>query len=176
VRSEGTAPNGESWALNTLIRYVFPGTPYTAEKTVPLTWYDGERLPPEDIRALTGSVKFPGQGSIFIGTKGQMLLPHVAMPVLLPEKDFSGYAMPEQESKDHYFEFADAVLGKGKTSTSFDFSGPLTESVLLGPLATHFPNTTLQWNGARAKFSNLPEANRFLRAKYRAGWSVPGLG
>ena len=74
------------------------------------------------------------------------------------------------------FEFADAVLGKGKTSTSFDFSGPLTESVLLGPLATHFPNTTLQWNGGRAKFSNLPEANRFLRAKYRAGWSVPGLG
>src|SRR5947209_6422780 len=39
VRSEGAAPNGESWALDTLIRYVFPGTQYTAEKTMPLTWY-----------------------------------------------------------------------------------------------------------------------------------------
>jgi hypothetical protein len=70
--------------------------------------------------------------------------------------------MREQETKDHYFEFFDAVLGKGKTSTSFDFSFPLTESVLLGPLATHFPNATLHWNGAKAKSSNLPEVNRFL--------------
>jgi predicted dehydrogenase len=175
VRSEGTAPNGESWALDTLIRYVFPATPFTAEKTLPLTWYDGDRLPPDEIRALVGSAKFPGQGSIFIGTKGQMLLPHIAMPLLLPAQDFSGYAMPEFERTDHYHEFADAVLGIGKTSTPFDFSGPLTEAVLLGPLATRFPNTTLQWNGPKAKFSNSAEANGFLRRKYRAGWSVPGL-
>jgi predicted dehydrogenase len=176
VRSEGAAPNGESWAIDTLIRYVFPGTPFTAEKRVPVTWYDGDRVPPEEIRALLGQVKFPGQGSIFLGTKGQMLLPHVAMPVLLPEKDFSGYAMPEFERTDHYFEFVDAVLGKGKTSAGFDFSGPLTESVLLGPLATHFPNTTLRWHGGKAKFSNSPEANEFVRRKYREGWSVAGLG
>ncbi len=176
VRSEGTAPNGESWALDTLIRYVFPATPFTAEKTLQLTWYDGDRLPPDEIRALVGSAKFPGQGSIFIGTKGQMLLPHIAMPLLLPAQDFSGYAMPEFERTDHYHEFADAVLGIGKTSTPFDFSGPLTEAVLLGPLATRFPNTTLQWNGPKAKFSNSAEANGFLRRKYRTGWSVPGLG
>jgi predicted dehydrogenase len=176
VRSEGTAPNGESWALDTLIRYIFPGTAFTSEKTVPVTWYDGDRVPREDIRALVGSVKFPGQGSIFIGTKGQMLLPHIAMPVLLPLQDFSGYAMPEFERTNHYHEFADAVLGAGKTSAPFDFSGPLTEAVLLGPLATRFPNTTLRWHGGKAKFANSPEANAFLRRKYRAGWSVGGLG
>ena len=176
VRSEGAAPNGESWALNTLIRYVFPGNQYTAEKTMPLTWYDGDRIPPDDVRALLGSVKFPGQGSIFIGTKGQMFLPHIAMPMLLPAADFSGYPMPDAEKTDHYFEFAEAVLGNGKTSTPFDYSGPLTESVLLGPLATRFPNTTLQWHGEKAKFTNSKEANGFLRRKYRDGWSVPGLG
>lgn len=67
------------------------------------------------------------------------------------------------------------MLGNGKTSTPFEYSGALTESVLLGPLATRFPNTTLQWNGGKAKFTNSPEANDFLRRKYRAGWSVPGL-
>ena len=175
IRSEGAAPNGESWAIDTLIRYVFPGTRFTAEKTVPVTWYDGDRVPADEVRALLGSVKFPGQGSIFIGTKGQMLLPHVAMPVLLPLQDFSGYAMPEFERTDHYFEFADAVLGNGKTSAPFDYSGPLTEAVLLGPLATRFPNTTLNWHGAKAKFSNSAEANGFLRRRYRAGWSVAGL-
>jgi len=178
VRSEGAAPNGESWALNTLIRYVFPGTDYTAEKTVPVTWYDGDRVPPEEVQTLLGSLKFPGQGSIFIGTKGQMLLPHIAMPILLPLRDFTGYKLPEAEKTDHYFEFAEAVLGNGKTSTPFDYSGPLTESVLLGPLATRFPNTTLQWHGEKAKFSgaDADAANGFLRRKYRAGWSVSGLG
>jgi predicted dehydrogenase len=176
VRSEGAAPNGESWALDTLIRYVFPGTQFTSEKTMPLTWYDGDRTPPDEVRALLGSVKFPGQGSIFIGTKGQMLLTHIAMPVLLPSAEFAGYAMPEEEKADHYLQFADAVLGNGHTSTPFDYSGPLTEAVLLGPLATRFPNTTLEWNGAKAKFSNSPEANQFVRRKYRAGWSIPGLG
>lgn len=176
VRSEGSAPNGESWALNTLIRYVFPGTPYTAEKTIAVTWYDGDRRPSEDIQALAGSFKFPGQGSIFIGTKGQMLLPHIAMPILLPIRDFSGFALPEATNTNHYFEFADAVLGNGTTSAGFDYSGPLTEAVLLGPLATRFPNATLEWNGPKAKFRNSNEANGFLRRKYRAGWSVPGLG
>jgi predicted dehydrogenase len=175
VRSEGAAPNGESWALDTLIRYVFPGTPYTAEKTIPVTWYDGDRLPPDEIRALLLSIKFPGQGSIFIGTKGQMLLPHIATPILLPLREFNGYVMPVEEKTDHYLEFAEAVLGNGATSTPFTYSGPLTESVLLGPLATRFPNATLQWNGPKARFTNSKEANAFLQRKYRAGWSVHGL-
>jgi predicted dehydrogenase len=175
VRSEGTAPNGESWALNTLIRYVFPGTEYTAEKTMPLTWYDGDRLPPEEVRALTGSFKFPGQGSIFIGTKGQMLLPHIAMPILLPIRDFADFQRPEAITTNHYWQFADAVLGYGTTSAGFDYAGPLTESVLLGPLATRFPETTLEWDGKKAKFRNSKEANEFLRRKYRDGWSVHGL-
>ena len=83
--------------------------------------------------------------------------------------------MPQEETTDHYFEFVEAVLGNGNTSTPFDFSGPLTEAVLLGPLATRFPSTTLQWNGAKAKFTNSAEANTFLKRKYRQGWSVPGL-
>ena len=71
-------------------------------------------MPPEEVQALVGSLKFPGQGSIFIGTRGQMLLPHVATPVLLPLRDFAGYTMPQAEKTDHYFEFAEAVLGNGR--------------------------------------------------------------
>lgn len=104
-----------------------------------------------------------------------MLLPHIAMPVLLPLRDFTGFTMPEAEKSDHYFEFVEAVLGNGKTSTPFDYSGPLTEAVLLGPLATRFPNSTLEWNGAKARFDQ-KAANEFLRRKYRPGWSVSGLG
>ena len=46
-------------------------------------------------------------------------------------------------------------MGNGKTTTSFDYSGPLTEAVLLGPLSTRFPKTTLEWNSAQAEIHQL---------------------
>lgn len=175
VRSEGPAPNGQSWALNSVIHYVFPGTPVTEGNTVPITWYDGDARPPQEIQALVGERKLPGQGSIFLGTKGVMLLPHIGIPVLLPESQFKDFPMPQHETVNHYHQFVEAVMGNGKTTTSFDYSGPLTEAVLLGPLATRFPKTTLEWNSAELKFANSPEANQHVRTKYRQGWKVNGL-
>ncbi len=176
VRSEGSAPARHNWAINTVIHYVFPGTNYTAGKTVNVSWYDGDARPSKDVQALIGSMELPGQGSISIGTKGVMLLPHIGWPVLLPEKQFKGFEIPKMEGANHYHQFVDAVMGKDKTSAAFDYSGPLTEAVLLGPLATRFPKTTLKWNGAKLRFDGSPEASRFVSRAYRAGWSVNGLG
>jgi hypothetical protein len=175
VRSEGPAPNEHNWAINTIIHYVFPGTPYTEGKTVPVHWYDGDERPPQDVQALLGSIKMPGQGSIFIGTKGVMLLAHVAKPVLLPEEQFKDFRMPATEKENHYHQFVEAVLGNAKTSASLDYAGPLTESVLLGPIATRFPKTTLEWNAGKLKFKNSAEATRHVRKAYRSGWAVKGL-
>ena len=73
-----------------------------------------------------------------------MLLPHIAAPVLLPQAQYRDFPMPKVEPADHYHQFVEAVLGNGKTSTPFDYSGALTEAVLLGPVATRFPKTTLE--------------------------------
>jgi predicted dehydrogenase len=175
VRSEGPAPNKQSWAINSIIHYVFPGTPQTEGKTINVHWYDGDERPPQDVQALVAPRTIPGQGSIFIGTKGVVLLPHIGMPALFPEADFKGFELPKAESKNHYHQFVDAVLGDAKTSAPFDYAGPLTEAVLLGPLATRFPKTTLEWDSARLKFRNSPEATAFVQRKYRAGWEVRGL-
>jgi hypothetical protein len=174
VRSEGPAPSAFSWSINAIVHYVFPGTPFTEGKTVKVTWYDGDAKPPQDVQALLGERQLPDQGSIFIGTKGVMLLHHVGMPVLLPEKDFADFVMPQIESVNHYHEFVDAVMGKGKTSTGWDYSGPLTEAVLLGPLSTRFPNTTLEWDAKKMRFDNA-EASQYVRRIYRKGWEVKGL-
>ena len=126
VRSEGPAPNRHNWATNAIVRYVFPGTRCNEGKTVNLAWYDGDERPPADIQAAAGLKKLPSQGSLFIGTKGFLLLPHVGNPVLLPEGEFKDLPRLNAEKGNHYFEFLDAVLGKSKTSTAFDYSGPLT--------------------------------------------------
>jgi hypothetical protein len=64
---------------------------------------------------------------------------------------------------------------RARTSTTFDYAGPLTEAVLLGPLATRFPGTTLEWDARKLKFRNSKEATAFVRREYRAGWKVKGL-
>jgi predicted dehydrogenase len=175
VRSEGPAPNRQSWAINALIRYVFPGTRFTAGKTLNVTWYDGDQKPPQEVLSILGSLRAPGQGSLFFGAGVAMLLPHIGMPVLLPQEKFRDFQIGKVEGTDHYHQFVDTVLGKASASANFDYSGPLTESVLLGPVATRFPQTTLEWNAKKLKFSNSPEATRFVRRKYRDGWSVKGL-
>jgi predicted dehydrogenase len=175
VRSEGPAPNDHSWAMNAVIPYVFPGTAYTEGETVKVTWYDGDAQPPKEVQALLGDHKMPDQGSIFIGTKGNMVLPHVDKPILLPADEFKDYPVPQVSDGDHWFQFVDACLGKGETGANFNYAGPLTEAVLLGSVATRFPNTTLQWDAAAVRFTNVPEANRYVRRKYREGWEVKGL-
>ena len=175
VRSEGPAPNQWHWANRSLIHYVFPGTAHTAGATVNVTWYDGGQQPPKEIQALLGDQPMPGQGSIFVGTKGVMLLPHIAKPKLLPEAQFEDFKMPQVANGNHYTLWLEAVRGNGKTTAGFDYSGPLTEAVLLGGVASRFPQTTLQWDSKALKFTNVPEAGQFLRRKYRRGWEVKGL-
>jgi hypothetical protein len=69
----------------------------------------------------------------------------------------------------------EAVRGNGQTSAPFSYSGPLTEMVLLGCLATRFPKTDLKWDTKGLKFTNVEEANKFVKRTPRKGWEVEGL-
>ena len=175
VRSEGPKPNEHNWANDAIVHYIFPGTPFTDGQTVKVVWYDGSQRPPADIVALLGKVKQPDQGSIFIGTKGVMVLPHVGKSILLPEDKYQGYEMPKLESVNHWHSFVEAVRGNGKTSANFDYAGPLTETILLGGIASRFPQTTLEWDAKALAFKNVKEANQFVKRTYRKGWEVKGL-
>jgi predicted dehydrogenase len=174
VRSDGEPVGTDSWSLNVQVQYVFPGTKYTTD-TVPLHWYNGDSRPPAAVKELIGSRPLHDQGSIYVGTKGVLYSPYIAAPVLLPAERFAGYKMPKPGAENHYLQFVEACRGNGKTSTPFAYSGPLTEAVLLGCLATRFPKATLEWDAAELKVANVKEANAFVRRRYRKGWEVNGL-
>jgi len=174
VRSEGGAPNADSWGLDSQVRYTFPATAATAEAPV-LTWYDGEKRPPAEVKARLGDRPLSDQGSIYIGTEGVLYSPYIDAPVLLPTEKFKDYVLPNPGGDDHYLQFVEACRGNGKTSAPFDFSGPMTESILLGCLATRFPMTTLEWDAANLRVTNVSEANPFVRRRYRKGWETEGL-
>ena len=174
VRSESPAPNAWNWPLNCQVQYVFPGTPYTAEKTLPVTWYDGSQRPPAAVRALLEGDDLPGAGSIFVGTQGVLVLPHVARPLLYPDKKFKDLKFPDVAEENHWGRYVAACLGSMRTTAGFDYSGPLAETVLVGTVAERLPKTTLHWNATALAFAEA-EANQFVRREYRAGWSVNGL-
>lgn len=185
LRSEGPSPDPWNWAINAKIRYVFPGTKFTAGNTVPVTWYDGDARPPAEISALIAGPKSAdpkrkkadpdNQGSIIIGTAGVLHIPHVAAPKLYPVEKYADYKLPELEQGHHWTLWAEACLNGGTPGANFDYSGPLTESVLLGSVAVRYPQTTLQWNAAQLRFDNEKDANQHLRRAYRKGWEIAGL-
>jgi predicted dehydrogenase len=176
VHSRGPKPNAHNWANNALVDLTFPQTKHTNGPVVPITWYDGDQRPPKEITSKwLIDRSLPDQGSLFIGEKGGMLLPHAAMPILLPEEHFKDYKRPQLSEINHWHQFVEAIRGNGTTSAHFGYSGPLTESVLLGGVATFFPDQMLEWDAANLKFKNKPEADRLVRRTPRKGWEVKGL-
>jgi predicted dehydrogenase len=175
VKCEAGGAHADSWGLDNQVHYDFPGTAFTTEK-VTLTWYDGDRRPPAArVKELIGDRALSDQGSIYVGTDGVLYSPYIAAPVLLPAEKFAEYKLPDPGGENHYLQFVEAVRGNGKTSTPFAYSGPLTESVLLGCLSTRFPGQTLAWDASSVRVTNLEEANRFVRKRYRKGWEVEGI-
>ena len=83
---------------------------------------------------------------MIIGTDGAILLPHIGPPTLHPAEHVRRRAPCRlSAARNHYHEFLDAVLkGPGTTcSAGFDYAQLVTEAVLLGSVAEHFPNETL---------------------------------
>jgi predicted dehydrogenase len=174
VRAEAGAPNAHNWGLDCIVRYTFPGTKVTTDR-VTLTWYDGAARPPMSVQERVGQRKLSGQGSLYIGTDGVLYSPYIDPAILLPEEKFRDYKRPTPGAENHYLQFVEAVRGNGRTSTPFDYSGNLTESVLLGCLATRFTKSTLEWDAAKLQITNNKDANEHVRKRYRKRWEVTGL-
>ena len=161
---------------------------------VKLFWYDGGKKPgmPSKIFAsaetdpeATGSPR--GQegkdplfkGLLFKGDKG-VILADYGLRVLLPggESDMTHYKTPRPEdlipvSPGHHQEW---LLGckEGKpTLCNFDYSGMLIENNLLA-LVAYRAGKKLEWDAARLRAANAPEADAFIRKSYREGWTLNG--
>ena len=175
VRVENDGVNPQTWPGAQTVTYSFPGTAFTAGATLPLTWYDGGRLPDVALAQMPADVKLPAAGSLFIGEVGTLILPHVGMPKLYPEEKFAAFQIEKVPGASHYHAWVDAVLADTRTSDGFHYAGPLAEAVQLGNVATRFPGETLTWNAADLRIPNKPEAERLLTRQYRNGWKIEAV-
>lgn len=170
--AEAPALLHDSWTDRATVRYEFPGTEFTSNKSIQVTWYDAiGAFPPRDqLGDVPASYKLPAAGSVLIGDRGSLVIPHVNMPKLFPIEKFSQQDIPIIEAVDHYVQWADACRGVGETTSHFGYSGPLTEAVLLGTIAIRFPGQFLQWNPHKLEIANNTAASAWVTKPYRTGW------
>jgi len=166
IKTSCRPPTGFGHPENNVVTYEFPGTEYTTD-TLKWVWYDGPntKLDHEEL-SLPNNDELPGQGSMFIGEKGRLLLPHWDFPKLMVNGDYEKVDYPELKKQDHYHQFVDACLGDDECSAPFSYASRLTEAILLGVVGNRFPNKTLHWNNATSSFSE-SEANKYLNSTYR---------
>jgi predicted dehydrogenase len=177
VVSRGPKPFEQNFALISKVEYEFKGTKFTVAKAN-FTWYNGS-LRPKQLKGVPKSVKLPSQGSVFVGEKGTLILPHVGTPKVY-NPDGSPVAVLPKAAKavNHFLEWIDVAVGrKEATGTPFSFSGPLTEAVLLGVVINRWPDKKFAWNAKQCKFAGegkeVIEANNLLAPKWAEGFELP---
>ncbi|MEZ6142987.1 MAG: Gfo/Idh/MocA family oxidoreductase [Zavarzinella sp.] len=166
VSAVGSEVTPETCADWTTVTWKFSET--KAHGPITLTWYDGGKQP-----RYFAEKKLPPQagGTLFVGEKG-MLLADYGRRKLFPEKDFQGIdgdgSIPK--SVGHHKEWVDACKTGAATTCNFDYSGTLTETVLLGVVA-YRTGKALRWDADKLQ-TNHPEANALLTKEYRIGWEI----
>jgi hypothetical protein len=167
VHPESTPP----WLI---VRYEFPERTDESIKSplpaVRLTWYHGGKRPEIVDDALFAKYK---SGVLFVGEKG-MLVSDYSKHTLLPEEKFMEFVHPQPfipNSIGHHKEWTQAIKAGGTTTCHFGYSGPLTETALLGNVAYRV-GKKLEWDAAKLRATNCREADEFIQHHYRAGWKI----
>lgn len=175
------------------------GATETNTTPIKMEWSDGgirpahpELIPADDFIGDPNNAN----GVMMIGEKGIITTGVYGYNprLYLPGEEVTTYEQPEENEPEHGHQrkWIDAVKAgfnsdehKALTS-SFDYSGPLTETVLMGNIAIrsyllrkqnqerfeYYGQKKLLWDGNAMRITNLEEANQFVGRNYRSGWEL----
>jgi hypothetical protein len=170
----------------------------TEKNNVPLqmTWSDGG-IKPFHPDLIPADVPIEPNGVIMIGEKGVITCDSYGMDpkmyikgqnVIVGEKIKNNE--PEWGHQRKWVEACKAGFNSTEhlsLTSSFDYSGPLTETVLMGNIAIRsymlrkegangspqfIGRKKLEWDGNAMKIKNLEAANQFVGRDYRKGWEL----
>ncbi len=174
------APKNETYPRSTIVRYNFPARKNFAP--LQLTWWDGGLMPARPAGFEVGRKLGDEDGGVLlVGSEATLMAGcYGRSPRLIPEsrmKDVharrrrrsSGFPNGED---GHEQDWIRACKGGKPASSNFDYSGPLSEMVLMGNLAVRFPDRLLLWDGEAMKVTNDAEADAYVRRQYRDGWTL----
>lgn len=140
-----------------------------------LTWYDGGKRPKvlSTLKDKNGQPLDWKSGQLFVGEEG-MILSDYGRHVLLPVEKFVDVQRPEQsipKSIGHHNEWVDAIKNDKATTCNFEYSGALSEAVMLG-VVSFKSQQAIEWDAANLKVKNDAGAQQMIHKEYRKGWTL----
>jgi predicted dehydrogenase len=156
-----------------LIRFDFP-----ARGTMPpvkVFWHDGLEKQPDIEGVPPGELLGDSDcnGSLFIGDKGMVTTGcYGERTRLVPASKMRDYKMPPQiltRSPGHYRDWIRAAKGGEPACSNFSVASPFVQWMLLGVIAMKYEGK-LEWDAEKMRFTNNPDANKWLRPRFRKGW------
>jgi predicted dehydrogenase len=173
VQAETSGHNKESYPKWSIITFEFPEL--NGRVPVKLFWYDGGKRPNKE---LVDGKPMEASGSLLIGEKGKLYGPgdYFDKEVFL----LGGPEMPDvkwQESPGHFNEWVNAIKGGPQATSNFqNYSGALTETMLLGNLAVWVADKgkgeRVEWDAKNMKVTNISGLEHIIKPTYRAGYTL----
>jgi predicted dehydrogenase len=175
------ASANDTFPVSTVVTYRFGAR--GKKPPVTLKWYDGRNTVPWPEGLEEGRTLAKDGGIIYYGSKHDMLqscygkspriFPETEMQQVAPELKRIPASMPRAKGL-HHEEWIQAIKANdpAMAKSGFDYSGPLTETMLLGCVAIRVgAGTRLTWDSKNMKTDN-DVANRYVQHEYRKGWSL----
>ncbi len=176
VEASSTERYSETYPQACIVHFNFPSR--GEMPAVRLTWYDGGLTPPrpegmEETRPMSGE---EGEGLLFVGDQGTILCGfNGRRPRLIPESRMKAYQQPPKtlpRSPGNDREWLDACKGsKTKPGANFEFSGLVTEALLLGTVALR-SGEKITWDRTALKVTNTSSAQQYVSPERRQGWAL----
>ncbi|MBZ0212406.1 MAG: gfo/Idh/MocA family oxidoreductase, partial [Nitrospirae bacterium] len=168
VQAETSGNNKETFPTWSRVKYEF-GQRGNRDALM-LYWYDGGQKPPAEVSKVE---PMGGNGTLIVAEKGTIHLgdayggaPKMVGGGEVPMVDF-------EKSPGHFQELVDAINGgKAPRSNIADYSGPLTETVLLGNLAIWAGGERVVWDSRRLAVVGSNAFDPLIRPTYREGYSL----
>lgn len=183
ITATAQKPTEFCYPLQAVVTYEFPAR--GNRPPVIVKWYEGTASPPRPEEFPT-TREMPESGHMFIGDKGKIMdsTDKCGSPRLLPDermialnKNPIAPTLPRIPEQDHYLNFLDAVRKNDPAvaCSNFEYSVPLTESVLLGNVAIFSKERPLEWDAKAMRIANDEAANHLLKPTFRDGWTVEDI-
>jgi len=171
VEATSSGITEETVADGAIYTYEFPAKGGRGPLT--MKWYSGKEEPPRP-KALGRGRRFDG-GIYFVGDKGTIVCGGWASsPRIVPETKMKAYKRPPKvipRLRGHHKGWIDAIKSGEQVHGGFDYSGPMTETVLLGAVALR-TGKKLYWDSENMKATNAPEADKYIKPAFREGWDL----
>jgi predicted dehydrogenase len=180
ISAESEEPNPETFPGWARITYEFAAT--ATRPALKLTWYEGRKdgklvLPPMEL--LQGKRKnYSGSGSLIVAEHATIYSPDdYGATRMYIGKDLREFSLPRRgrndEDSQQKAEWVDAIRRKDPkiAKSNFDYASRLTETALLGNVAI-LAGRKLEYDSTNMKFTNYPDADKYLSRDYRTGWKL----